>query len=44
MYEHILILEDKYSYLINGEAATQIDEYLTAQHTFEEYCEVSDSF
>ena len=33
---------EKYSWIVNGEAQKQVEEYMEETHTFSEYCEVSD--
>ena len=35
---------DRYTWLVNGEAASSIETFMTEEHTFEEYCEYVDKF
>ena len=32
---------EKYSFIVNGEAKAEIEQYMSEEHTFEEYCDVS---
>ena len=40
----ILVTVEKYSWLSNGEAESQIQAYMKEEHTFEEYCEEIDKY
>ncbi len=32
---------EKYNWIVNGDAQKQIEQYMTEEHTFDEYCTVS---
>ena len=37
----LIFTVEKYNWIVNGDAQKQIEQYMTEEHTFEEYCTVS---
>ncbi|CAK8689424.1 unnamed protein product [Clavelina lepadiformis] len=42
--EHMNFFVEKYSYLVNGEAASDIEKFKAEEHSFKDYCEYIEQF
>nr|XP_026690532.1 dynein heavy chain 12, axonemal isoform X1 [Ciona intestinalis] len=42
--DHMDFFVEKYSYLVNGEAASKIESFMAEEHSFQDYCEYIEKF